>query len=171
MFCRYCGKELTEESAFCSHCGKSTSEQTSSGEYNTYTPSTTHPLISGQELVKKFSERLQINSIIWIVVGGIQILLGIYFQWVFFMVGVLNLIIGILDLQYAKKVLQNPKGIVDRVRPLVGPIIVLIYNLLLGALLGIVGSVYYLVAIRGFVMENESQFLAIDNALNHQHQA
>ena len=46
MFCKYCGKELSNDAAFCSNCGKQTSEQQPSGGY-TYTPPNTNPL-SGQ---------------------------------------------------------------------------------------------------------------------------
>lgn len=163
MFCKYCGKELSNDAVFCSNCGKPTSEQQPSGGY-AYTPPPTNPL-NGQALVIKFSERVKTNAIIWIVIGAIQILLGLYVQWVLLIVGALNIITAITDFNYSKNVLQNPKGIVSRVKSLVSPILTLIYNLIFGGVIGVAGSIYYLVAVRGFVMENEPHFQAIENSI------
>ena len=160
MFCKYCGKELSNDAAFCSNCGKQASEQQSSGGY-TYTPPTTNSS-SSQALVIKFSERVKTNAIIWLVIGAVQIFLGFYEEWVP-IVGVLNIITAFTDFYYSKKVLQNPKGIVSRVKSLVAPILTLIYNNVFGGIIGVAGSIYYLVAVRGFVMENEQHFQAIEN--------
>lgn len=130
------------------------------------TPSTTNP-VSGQDLVILFSERVKTNAIIWIVIGAIQILLGLYVQWVLLIVGALNIITAVSDINYSKNVLQNPKGIVSRVKSLVSPILTLIYNLIFGGVIGVAGSIYYLVAVRGFVMENESHFKAIENRVGN----
>lgn len=156
MFCRYCGKELSNDAAFCSNCGKQTSQQQSCGGY-TYIPLTTNSL-SYQALVIKFSERVKTNAVIWIVIGVIQILLGLFVQWVLLIIGILNIITAITDFNYSKNVLQNPKGIVSHVNSLVGPILTLIYNLIFGGIIGVAGSIYYLVAVRGFVMENKLHF-------------
>ena len=43
------------------------------------------------------------------------------------------------------------------------PIITLAYNLVVGGVIGVVGSVYYFIALRGFVMENKEAFLALEN--------
>lgn len=164
MFCRYCGTQLIDEAKFCSKCGKAISgQQPYTGGY-TYTPPLNNP-VSGQALVTKFAERVKTNAVIWIVIGALQILLGLYVQWVLLIVGALNLITAITDFNYSKNVLQNPKGIVSRVKSLVGPILTLIYNLIFGGVIGIAGSIYYLVAVRGFVMENEPHFQAIENSV------
>lgn len=163
MYCKYCGKELSNDASFCSNCGKQTFESQSNTAY-TYTPPTNNPM-SAQLLVTKFSERVKTNAIIWIVIGSIQILLGLYIQWVLLIVGVLNIITAISDFSYSKNVLQNPKGIVDRVKSLVGPILTLIYNLVFGGVIGVAGSIYYLVGVRGFVMENEPHFKAIEDRI------
>lgn len=165
MFCRYCGKELPDVAVFCSNCGKQTSEQQSGGGY-TYSPPPCNPL-DGYALVAKFSERVKTNAIIWIVIGAIQILLGFsVVQWWLLIVGILNLITAISDLKYSTSVFQYPRGIVNRVKSLAGPIFTLIYNLFFGGVIGVAGSIYYLIGVRGFVMENELQFQAIDNSFN-----
>lgn len=169
MFCIYCGKELANDAMFCSQCGKPTSEQQVNSRGYTLTPPVNNPL-NGQALVIKFSERVRTNAIIWIVIGSIQILLGIYVQGVSFIVGILNLIAAISSLNYSKSVLQSPKGIVGHVKSLVSPILTLIYNLVFGGVIGVAGSIYYLVAVRGFVMENELHFLEIEKNMEVQNQ-
>ena len=71
-------------------------------------------------------------------------------------VGVLNIISAIQDIIFSGKMLKNPNGIVDKVRPLVGAILILIYNVIFGGVLGVAGSIYYLVGIRNFVMKTKA---------------
>ena len=99
--------------------------------------------IANRLLVIKFSERLMMNAIVWIVISIIQIILGLCVHWVFLIVGVLNLVSAIKDIRYSRSVLRNPKGIVAQVEPLVGPILTLIYNLIFGGVIGVVGPIYY----------------------------
>ena len=65
-------------------------------------------------------------------------------------------------MQYSKTLLENPTGIVAKFEPLTGPIITLIYNLIIGGVIGVVGSIYYFVAIRNYVMENKRSFCDLD---------
>ena len=65
-------------------------------------------------------------------------------------------------MQYSKVLLKNPKGIIAKFEPLTGPIITLIYNLIIGGVIGVVGSIYYFVAIRNYVMENKQFFASFD---------
>lgn len=161
MFCRYCGKEISNDVTFCPNCGKQISQQQivegSIGFSSTASSADNHPLIG------KFSERVKTNAIIWIVIGAIQILCGLVVQWWLLIVGILNLVTGISDIKYSSTVIQNPRGIVNRVKPLGGPIFTLIYNLFFGGVIGVAGSIYYLVGVRGFVLENECAFLEAEN--------
>ncbi len=91
-----------------------------------------------------------------------QILGGIFINWFLLVVGVLNIISSIKDMQYSKALLEHPNGIVSRFEPLTGPIITLIYNLVVGGIIGVVGSIYYFVAIRNYVMENKQFFTSLD---------
>ena len=149
--CDNCGTELQEDHIFCPKCGRKV--QKDSAQMDT----------ASRALVSKFSARLKTNAIIWLVIGAFQILFGIYMHWVVLIVGVLNLISAAKDFRFSKNVLQNPNGIVSYVQSLSSPILTLIYNIVCGAVIGVVGSIYYLVAIRGFVMENEPYFQAIEN--------
>ena len=146
MFCNKCGKEIQGNVNFCNSCGNPLN-----GVGN-----------NAEKLLHQLSERYKINGIIWIVVAVIQIILGIFVNWICLIVGVLNIISAIQDIIFSGKMLKNPNGIVDKVRPLVGAILILIYNVIFGGVLGVTGSIYYLVGIRNFVMKNEGEFKSLE---------
>lgn len=104
MFCNKCGKEIQGDVNFCNSCGNPLN-----GVGN-----------NAEKLLHQLSERYKINGIIWIVVAIIQIILGIFVNWICLIVGVLNIISAIQDIIFSGKMLKNPNGIVDKVRPLVG---------------------------------------------------
>lgn len=142
-YCSKCGKEIFDEAVICPGCGCPTG------------PNTTQPT---EQLFQSLSQRYNINGIIWIVIGAIQVVLGLAWNWWLMIVAVLNIITGVQDMTYSKTVLSRPAGIVDKVQPLAGPIITLIYNAIFGGIIGVAGSIYYLVGIRGFVLENAKSF-------------
>ena len=146
MFCNKCGKEIQGDVNFCNSCGNPLNVVVNNAE----------------NLLHQLSERYKINGIIWIVIAVIQIILGIFVNWICLIVGVLNIISAIQDINFSGKMLKNPNGIVDKVRPLVGAILILIYNVIFGGVLGVAGSIYYLVGIRNFVMKNESEFKSLE---------
>jgi len=143
-FCTKCGKELLDDAVICMGCGCMTDDHA------------THTKAEPNALLKTLSERLYTDSIIWIVIGAVQILSG-----VFFIVGLLNIVSAVNDFKYSKEILENPTGIVERYEPLTMPIIVLIYNVIFGGVIGVIGSIYYFVSIRSFVMENKTEFQSI----------
>lgn len=154
MYCSKCGKEIVPNAAFCISCGsavKSDSYQTAKSDFNT-----------NKTLLITLSQRLNTNGIIWLVIGIIQILCGIFINWFLLIVGVLNIISSVQDMQYSKTMLENSSGIVAKFEPLTGPIITLIYNLVIGGVIGVVGSIYYFFAIRNYVMENKQLFASLD---------
>lgn len=65
-------------------------------------------------------------------------------------------------MRYSKTLLENPNGIVAKFEPITAPIITLVYNLVIGGVIGVVGSIYYFVAIRNYVMENKQFFASLD---------
>ena len=146
MFCTKCGKELADDAIVCTGCG-CLADSTPQAQP-----------IANDPHVTQLSEKVKTNAIIWIVIGALQIVTG-----VFFIVGILNILSAVNDLKYAKEVLENPTGIVARFEPLTMPIIVLIYNLIFGGLIGVAGSIYYFLGIRNFVMENRQVFEKFDN--------
>ena len=158
-FCPKCGKELRDDELFCSVCGNAVNaasqqtiqvQQPIQGQVNT------------EYLLSQLSEKVKINGIIWLVIGALQIFAGIFAYWPILIVGLLNIESAIMDINYSKTVLQNPTGIVAKFEPLVGPIITLVYNLVVGGVVGVIGSVYYFAVIRQFVLNNKSGFTQVE---------
>ncbi len=155
-FCTHCGKELMDDAVICVGCGCAVG-----GNAQTATAVATDTNV----LLQTLSQRLNTNGIIWLVIGILQVLGGLFLEWFLLIVGVLNIISSIQDMQYSKTLLQNPTGIVAKFTPLVGPIITLVYNLVIGGVIGVIGSIYYFVAIRNYVMENKQAFASFDTAI------
>ena len=153
-FCTHCGKELLDEAVICPSCGCAVNNVgvnvgvISSGD--------------GTALLNTLSQRVNTNGIIWLVIGILQILGGIFANWFLLIVGVLNIISSVRDMKYSKTLPENPTGIVAKFEPITGPVITLIYNLVIGGVIGVVGSIYYFVAIRNYVMENKQIFASFD---------
>lgn len=156
-YCMHCGKELLDEAVICVGCGCSVDG-----------PSVNNKSVDGPTLLNTLSQRLNTNGIIWLVIGILQILGGIFIDWFLLIVGVLNIISSVQDMQYSKTLLENPNGIVAKFEPITAPIITLAYNLIIGGVIGVIGSIYYFVAIRNFVMENKQFFASLDVENNEQ---
>lgn len=155
-FCTYCGNEVNENAVVCLKCGCAIPKQ---GTYSNN--QTSNAYISPETLVNTVTQRIKTNSIIWIVIGSLQILIGI-FNWLLLVVGILNLVSAIYDLKFTKSFADKPVGIIAKVKPIGGTIAVLIYNLLIGGVVGVLAVVYYFIAVRSYVLENESTFLEIE---------
>lgn len=150
MYCETCGSQIDDDSVFCQNCGFTVKS---------------HPdfRVNADSLLTSLASKVRINGIIWICIAVIQILLGIFVNWILLIIGVLNLVSAIGDINYSTVILKNPVGIVKKYEPLTGPVIVLIYNLVFGGLIGVVGSIYYLVAVRSFVLTNRDIFEKYDS--------
>lgn len=177
--CKHCGKEIANEAVICMNCGCPVEPQVSQSAGQPFTqsqaayaqphysqPTYTKPAPRVEELVNILSQRLFTNGVIWLVIGAVQIILGLLWQWFLLIVGVLNVISSIQDITKSKQLPDLPQGMLADIpaeyEPLTGPIITLIYNLFVGGVIGVAGSIYYLVAVRGFVMENQAHFEALN---------
>ncbi len=153
-YCTHCGKEIMDEAVICVGCGCSVDSQKI-------------PMAemfgNGSVMINTLAQRLNTNGIIWLVIGILQILGGIFLNWFLLIVGVLNIISSIQDIQYSKSLPEKPTGIVAKFEPVTGPVITLIYNLLIGGVIGVIGSIYYFCAIRNYVMENKQFFASLDS--------
>ena len=153
-YCTHCGKELLDEAVICIHCGCAVDGQ----NVKTFA----YQAVDVTTLLNTLSQRLHTNGIIWLVIGILQVLGGIFVNWFMLIVGALNIISAVQDMQYSKTLQKEPKGIVAKFEPIVGPVITLIYNLVIGGVIGVVGSIYYFAAIRSYVMENKEAFGSLD---------
>lgn len=152
-FCTNCGMQMADDAKFCVRCGKAAEQSSQTWQWES--PS----LSKDQQLINTLSARVKINGIIWLVIAGIQILIGLLGAWVTLIVGVMNIISAIQDIKISKRILSNQINIVKTYQPLTNAIITLIYNIVIGGVIGVIGSIYYLIFVRGFVMENKEQFL------------
>lgn len=118
-FCPACGTALAHNSQFCPNCGNAIRN-----EYN-------HQMFqqSVPQIVRSLSERITISAVIWLVIAGIQLILGTFlvcvasltFDWneeyifailVYFVFGSLNIKEAIRLLKYQKTILSDYVGIV-----------------------------------------------------------
>lgn len=146
-YCTHCGKQLLDEAIICLSCGCSPPQDT---------------IKNAQKLLNILSQRLHTNGIIWAAIGTLQILSGLFINWFIVVVGVLNIIAASNDIDYSKKMCIHPAGIVAKFQPILRPIIILIYNLFFGGIIGVAGTLYYFIAIREYVMENKEIFSVFD---------
>lgn len=153
-YCVHCGKELLDEAVICVGCGCAVAGKS--------VPTRQRVVADSTELLNALSQRLNTNGIIWLVIGVLQIFGGLFINWFLLIVGVLNIVSSVQDMKYSKTLLENPTGIVAKFEPLAGPIITLVYNLVIGGVIGVFGSIYYFIAIRNYVMENKQSFACLD---------
>ncbi len=157
-YCTHCGKELFDEAVICIGCGCPVEGAKFKSAKILQT--------DGDALLNTLAQRLNINGIIWLVIGILQILGGLFINWFLLIIGVLNIVSSVKDVQYSKTLQEDPKGIVDKFEPITGPVITLVYNIVFGGLIGVIGSIYYFVAIRNFVMTNKQFFASLDVSEN-----
>ena len=162
MFCSKCGKEIKEGQGFCSHCG-----QNQSPGGIPFVPQR----VPDPVLLNSLSTKIKINGFIWLGVAGIQVIMGfvslisgIYWEEfseiisaiLVFGIAALNVKSAIADLKYSKAIIENPKGIVEKYAPVKNLIVTLVYNIILGGVVGIAGAIYGFI-LRGFIMKNADE--------------
>ena len=153
-FCHHCGAEVNPDAVICVKCGCTVQHKQIEDKKN---------------VLSDFCNRLKINGIIWLAVAGVQLLLSIFSEWFLIFVCALNIVSGILDITNSQKLLKEPIEIIKKVEPLAGPIIMLVYNVIFGGIVGVAGSIYYLAAVRGFAITNKQDLLSIEAEYNEKH--
>ncbi len=165
MICPNCRKEIADAQKFCPECGISFA-------------------VPANGLLQELSKKIQLEAFVWLGVAALQLIIGFYNLAIGFTLnatwgedGTTNIITGVVvivvavvnalnakkDLEYSKKVLTSPAGIVAKYKPVNELVITLVYNLVLGGLVGVVGSVFGFLT-RKYVLDNEPAFLALENA-------
>ena len=112
---------------------------------------------SEQKLVDKLTSKIRTENIVWIVIAAFQIM-----SIVGIVCGIYNLIVSISNLDASNRIKEHPVGIVSAFEPMSGCIVVLCINLFFGAFIGIIGSLYHIFGVRGFVMDHKEDFLKIE---------
>ena len=144
MFCTHCGQQIQETSRFCSACGSPVGNAVSPTALAAY--------------ADRLAVREQTSGTIWLIISILQLLVGIFGAWIVLIVGVLNLVGAIGSFRRAKQVRSPYPGMVEEYeKQLTGLIIATIYNLLIGAVIGVIGNIYDFCT-RNYVLKNRSVF-------------
>lgn len=109
-------------------------------------------------LLYKLRVRLDASAIIWAITGVLQIVAGVYLEKCLIVAGVFNVIYALNNSAYSQNLLKCPSEIISKFKPLLLPFFILFYNVAFGAGVGVIGSFYYFVFIRRFVMKNKKYF-------------
>lgn len=122
-----------------------------------YSPGTSY---NKESLLRTLYEKIRLEAYIWLAIGIAQIFIGIYYPYVW-AVAAWNIFISINDLQYSKTIFQTQNGIVARFEPITTLIIALVWNLLMGGIVGVIGCIFSFMT-REFVMSNKAAFLDME---------
>ena len=152
-YCTKCGRQIHDEAVICVGCGARVEDAYGKNFFDKSQVSEE----SSDGLVNTLSTRYNTYGIIWLVIGIIQIVSVACIP-----VGIWNLYAAYTNIKYSKAIKHNPTNIVASHTPVTGAVICLIINLLFGGIIGVAGSIYYFIAIRGLVMENKNAFLSIE---------
>lgn len=139
-----------------------------------------YPFYPYINLLSDLSKRVKANGIIWIVIASLQYLAGLIFlvaalgnygssygitnffeALIVLAIAVLNTVGAVKDFRFSRDLFYYPAEILPRYEPIGGFIATLLYNLFLGGILGVAGSIYGLV-VRGFVLSYKPAFVEIE---------
>lgn len=156
MYCSNCGSNQNDFAKFCPNCGQhirgDIPTQNRAIQYNSNT-------INRETVLKTLSQKENTAGTIWLVIGCIQVavgLLSLFTYWVAILLGAWNIYAAITRFKQSKRVLSPwPSMVSDYKKWNTNVIISLIANIFLGALIGVVGSIYDL-TLRNYVMLNEN---------------
>lgn len=74
-YCSHCGKELLDEAVICPGCGCAVGTQVPQNANNQF--------VSGTTLLNTLSQRINTNGIIWLIIGILQVLGGLFINYFF----------------------------------------------------------------------------------------
>lgn len=144
VFCEKCGALITQDTEICPNCGCPTKPDRQATAIDNSQSAATNTINKIKSVAAKAIDKMKsvgIKRIATIAVSVVAV------------IAVMN---------YSKTLLKNPKGIVAKFEPITGPIITLVYNLVIGGIIGVAGSIYYFFAIRNYVMEHKPFFASLD---------
>lgn len=158
-YCPNCGKIIIEGYNFCSECGyainetsnimNNSSDFTQQNYYQT-------PVIKSvsTERATEYASKLSTESIVWTVIGILQILIGGIFgtgnsvnDILVLIIGIINIVAAIKIGKTSKRISETKTGMVKYIKSqsLIEVIIISIWNVFAGGLIGIVIVVYEIV--------------------------
>ena len=187
LFCSNCGNKITNQDTIYNNPQVQNNYNTANRNYNQYQYQQSSYSNAFQNQQAQFntlhsynspltilSKKIKANGIIWLVIAILQSLLGLIylfsgFVWVNILYGIALIIIAIInfyssytDFYYSRSIINYPCGIVSNFRPVGGYVANLIYNIIFGGIIGIIGSIYGF-TVRSYVLNNEIYFLDLED--------
>ena len=154
--CPFCAETVLAAAKKCKHCGEFLDpvliRSQSQGAVSATTPAQPEGAI-----IRRIHDWEHLSSILWIVLGAIQIVAGLALAGVPTMVGVYNVVGGIQSRKLLRRILNRDTTIPDEYQPVVWMVIVGIVNLCLGGVIGI-GLTIFDFVIRDKVLSNRQLF-------------
>ncbi|MBE6713746.1 MAG: hypothetical protein E7575_00475 [Ruminococcaceae bacterium] len=171
-FCTHCGKELFDAAVICPGCGCPTNDQSTQQSFFGQSFANSDP----KPYLNVLSEKVKTEAFIWSAVAALQIIFSIVLfasdgeksiATSLLIIAALNIFSAYSDMQYSKEVVSNPKDIAAKYTPVTGLVIALIYNIIFGGVIGVVGIAFGFMT-RSYVMENIRIFRQFDRSNNQQ---
>ena len=111
-----------------------------------------------KQYTETLSSREKTAAIIWLIIGILQIL-----SFAGIICGVYNVVASISRFKQANLVLTPYAGFVKSYDKWITNIIIgIVFNVIFGGVIGVACSIYDLVAVRGYVLENKETFDEIE---------
>lgn len=149
MYCTKCGVLLSDEANFCFHCGSPVGSSSSDGRAQTIRAASEY----SSDIADRVRQREKAVSIIWIVIGAVQLFFGVAA-----IAGIWNIINAILCLLNTSTILPGNAAVVDYFKSRLVPLIIAaIINLIIGGVIGVFLAGYELY-IRKIVLDNKCVF-------------
>ena len=141
------------------------------------------------DLISTIARRIQAIAIAWLIIGILQIVVAVvyfvlaiaaYFEWYgdgtpYLITGLLvggvgigNILVSRKNFKFSKAIRFEPIGIIEKYEKIGGYIASMVYNILIGAALGVVAIIMELV-LRNFVMKNAYQLQIIEDDYRKTH--
>lgn len=166
IICSECGKEYSDKAFACPNCGNpthTTATPIPTQNQPQYATATQYQM--NIPAVSPYAEKLaikeQTSGIIWTVIAAIQVIIGISGLWITLYIAVLNGFTAWGCFQKAKKVRNPYIGMVNEYeKQLTSLIIALVYNAVLGGIIGVAGNIFDLIT-RNYVLTNRAVFESI----------
>lgn len=182
LFCPKCGNKVGEQPKTINQSQVNNQQFNPQQNYQYQANNLAQP--TAYSYLQTLSGKVKTEAIIWVVIASLQLLLGIIlliqgislsgYSWtqdtamVYYVQGLVLIVISIVnykvssnDFKYSREVLINPVGIVNKFSPIGGRIGNLIYNILFGGVIGVIGSIFGFVT-RSYVMNNATTFNNIE---------
>ncbi len=150
-YCRHCGSEVNPQAEICLNCGMAIKNNVSIHQSSIKAG-------TREEAYAKLAHYEKISAIVWFVIAGLQIIIGIFSYYAPILIGLWNIYAGLSRLKYSKLLEGTPEGVYEYFKKQgTSNIVFLVLNIFLGGLIGGIAAGFD-IYIRKYVMDNEEFF-------------